>query len=247
MKHTRIALIASLLSAPQISMADDSGMAGLDLPGELSGTLTLTTDYTFRGITQSDENPAVQGSVDWSNDLGKGFGVYLGTWASNVDFNDGSESSTEFDFYGGITYELEKWSFDVGVIHYTYPGASNNLNYNFTEGMAAIGYDFDVVSLQGSVNFTSENFGDTGDAQYYKLAADAPLPYEFSLSAHIGHQSIEDNANFGVPDYADWSVGLGYTIENFDLSLQYIDTDLDKTECADGCSASLVFSVGRSF
>jgi uncharacterized protein (TIGR02001 family) len=246
MRKQLIIVGATILTLPSIVSAE-SALSGLDLPGEFSANVALVSEYSFRGIAQSDEGPAIQGGIDWSNDLGNGAGIYLGTWGSNIDFNDSSEASSEFDFYGGLTYGIENWSFDIGAIYYAYPNTSDSLDYDFWEIQAAIGYDFNVAALTASINYSPDNFGASGDAQYYKLAADIPLPHDFSLSTHIGRQAIEKNSVFGVPDYTDWSIGLGYTVEGFDLALQYIDTDLDKAECADGCDGRAIFSVSRSF
>ena len=76
---------------------------------EISGNVALTTDYRFRGISQTDRNPAVQGGFDWSHDSG----FYLGTWGSNVDF----AGSLELDYYGGYANNInDNLAYDVGVI-----------------------------------------------------------------------------------------------------------------------------------
>lgn len=80
------------------------------------------------------------------------------------------------------------------------------------------------------------------------MGVEIPLPKDFTLSGHVGYQAIDDNSAFGTDDYIDWSVGLGYSYEGFDLSLQYIDTDLDEPgDCADGCDAKILFGISRSF
>lgn len=205
----------------------------------LSANVGLYTDYVYRGVSQSDEGPAVQGGFDVTHDSG----LYAGVWASNVDFNDGDEATVETDFFVGYANEYNGLAYDLGVLYYAYPGADSDLDYNFWEFAAAVGYDFGVASLSGSINYSPEFFGETGDAVYYAAAVDVPLPYEFNASAHIGHQTIDE----GV-DYTDWSLGLGYSLYDFDLSLTYTDTNLDEPdECADGCSERLVFGVSRSF
>tara|TARA_B100001989_G_scaffold253271_1_gene239450 strand:- start:7640 stop:8365 length:726 start_codon:yes stop_codon:yes gene_type:complete len=215
-----------------------------DFDVELSANIGFVTEYSFRGIAQSDEHPAVQGGFDISHDSG----LYAGIWGSNVDFNDSDEANVEIDFYAGYGNAFHDINYDIGVIYYAYPGADSSLNYDFWEGSLAVGYDFEIFSASASVNYSPEYFGDSGDAQYYALNVDVPLPHDFSLSGHVGYQEIDDNAAFGVPDYTDWSVGLGYTYAGFDLSLQYVDTDLDEpSECADGCDSRVIFGISRSF
>ena len=235
--------VAAALSAGAISSsAQAEDFKGLNIPGDFSANVALTTDYVFRGISQSNEEPTVQGGIDWSH---ADTGLYLGIWGSGVDFTD---ASSEFDLYGGIAGTVGDISWDLGGIYYHYPGSDDNLNYDFWELAVAAGYDFGVAQTSLSLNYSPDYFGASGDSYYLATYATVPLPYDLTLSAHAGHQWIEDNAAFGTPDYTDWSLGLGYTVEGFDLGLTYNDTDLKEPgECADGCGARLVFSVSKSF
>lgn len=211
---------------------------------EISANVGFMSEYSFRGIAQSDEHPVLQGGFDVAHSSG----LYAGIWGANVDFNDGDEASVELDIYGGYSGSLDKLSYDVGLIYYAYPGADSSLDYDFIEGSVAVGYDFDVFSASASINYSPEYFADSGDAFYYAAAVGVPLPYDLTLTGHVGYQTIDDNAAFGVPDYTDWSVGLDYNLAGFDLSLQYVDTDLDEPgECADGCGSRVIASVSRSF
>lgn len=205
----------------------------------LSANVGLFSEYVFRGISQSDEKPALQGGFDVTHSSG----LYAGLWSSSVDFNDGDEASIETDLYGGFASEYNGLSYDLGFIYYGYPGADSNLNYDFWELAVALGYDFDVAALSASANYSPDYFGSTGDSVYYATALDVPLPYDFSFTAHAGYQTIDE-----AKDYADWSLGLGYNLAGFDLSLTYHDTNLDEpSECVDGCSDRIVFGVSRSF
>jgi uncharacterized protein (TIGR02001 family) len=206
---------------------------------EISGNVAFVSEYSFRGIAQSDEGPALQGGFDVSH----GSGLYAGVWGSNVDFNDDDEASLEADIYAGYSGTAGGVNYDIGAIYYAYPGADDSLDYDFWEASLSLGYDFDIFSTSASVNYSPNFFGDTGHAEYYALNVDVPLPQDFSLSAHVGYQAVED-----TPDYTDWSLGLGYSYADFDFALQYIDTNLDEpNECADGCSERVIFSVSRSF
>lgn len=118
--------------------AQDSG-----LPGSFSGNVTLTNDYVFRGFTQTGEDPAIQGGLDW--DSGSGF--YLGTWASNVDFGPGDEANIEIDIYGGYAGEINGFTYDVGYLYYLYPGAPGALDYDFWEVYGSVGYDFGTAAV----------------------------------------------------------------------------------------------------
>ncbi len=240
MKKLLLLSVATLsLSVP--AMAEDGG-----LPGEFSTTIGFASEYSFRGIAQSNEGPAVQGSIDWSHDSG----FYAGVWGSNVDFNDGDEAHIETDLYVGYTGEVGGFTYDIGAIYYAYPGADSSLDYDYYEGALAIGYDFDVLALSTSVNYSPENFADTGEATYVAANVDVPLtfmPFETSLNGSVGHQWIDDNAKFGLEDYMDWGIGLTSNIYGFDVGVRYIDTDLKETrDCADGCEERVIVSISKS-
>jgi len=248
-RHIRLTLLPLVLMFPFIANAEgesDKENNFLNLPGEFSATVAFTTDYTFRGLTQNDEEPAIQGSLDYSLPVGDKISLYLGVWASNVDFNDSDEANTEFDWYGGFKYQIDKLSLDLGALYYTYPGAASSLDYDYYEIQAVAGYDFEVASLSASVNYTPENFGKSGYAEYYKLAGEVPLQKGFNLIGHIGRQQIDKESVFGKPDYTDWGIGLSYDFKGVDIKLEYIDTDLGKNECADGCDARAILSVAKS-
>ena len=95
-------------------------VAALALPAQaqdkklsLSATAAFITDYIFRGVSNSDENPAVQASFDAS------YGIfYAGIWGSNTDFGDG----IEIDYYAGIKPMWKNITFDIGGVYYTFPG-----------------------------------------------------------------------------------------------------------------------------
>lgn len=235
---------------PNMVKADDKAAAkqddNLNIPGDFSGTVAFTSDYMFRGITQNDEEPAIQGSLDYSYKLNNKASLYLGVWGSNVDFNDNDEANIEMDWYGGTTFNVDEFSFDIGAIYYTYPGAADSLNYDYYEFKGSAGYDFKVASITGTVNYTPENFGKSGNAEYYQLAGEIPLPKGFTLNGHIGRQMIDKEAVFGKPDYTDWAVGIAYNLKGVDIKVEYIDTNLGKTDCADGCDSRAVLTVSKN-
>ncbi|WP_416897579.1 MAG: TorF family putative porin [Minwuia sp.] len=223
------------MASLQPVLADEEEMM---IPGEFSANVAFLTDYRFRGITQTQNEPAIQGGFDWAHDSG----IYLGTWASNVEFND---AHIEMDFYGGYANTVGNFSYDLGVIYYWYPGARRNQDFDFVEVALGMGYDFEVASVSLGMNYSPENFGASGDAFYTEAGVAVPLPYDFELGATIGYQIIDDEATFGVPDYLNWSVSLARSFYGFDFGLAYVDTD--EGSCGDGCGATVIFSVSRSF
>ncbi len=225
-------------------------------PYSIGANVAITTDYTFRGISQTDGSAAIQGGFDGSYSLTE-VDLYASVWASNVDFNDGDEAQTEFDFYGGFTGTLpvgEGLSWDAGVIYYAYPGASSDLNYNFIEGYAGLDYTFSKAALTPEVgvkvSYAGDYFAGSGQGIYVDGTGSLSLPYDLGLGLHYGYQSIDDNAAFGAPSYSDWSVSVSREVLGLELALAYVDTDLSKDECFAGtslCDARAVFTVSKSF
>jgi len=237
---TATALLAAtvMLAAPaaaEEAEAEDTGLFG----GELSGNVGFFTDYIYRGVTQTNNEAAIQGGIDYAH----GSGFYIGAWGSNVDFVDGDQASVEVDIYAGFSNSLDsipELSYDVGFLYYWYPGATANLDYDFWEVYFGLGYDFDVAAASFGFAYSPEFFGDTGDAYYYQLGLEVPLPYDVTIAGGYNFQQFEEAAQ---DDYQDWNIGLGYSLYGVDLSLVYSETvDLGTSD-----NEALTFGVGYSF
>lgn len=212
-----------------------------------SANVGLTTDYVFRGISQTDENPALQASVELSH----ASGFYLGIWGSNVDFNDGDEAEVEIDYYAGFASELtDELSWDAGVLYYSYPGASSDLDYDYWEGKLGLAYSLGDVAMTPTFGveayYTPEYFGNTGDATYLIGTLGLALTEELELSAGVGYQSFSES---GLVDYTDWKLGLATEMAGIEMELAYTDTDLEKSDCGDTdiCEGRILFTVSKSF
>ena len=241
-----LAVCAVFVSTP--SMAQDKPM----IPGTFSANVALTSEYYFRGISQTDDAPALQGGLDYELEIIKPVSIYAGVWGSNVDFNEASttNATVELDWYGGLkgTIGSTGLSWDAGFIYYSYPGAASGRNYDFWEIQGKLGYDFGIAAVTGSLNYSPENFGKSGDAYYYKFAVDVPVPAVkgLSFSGYIAEQDVQKNAVFGSPDYVEWNLGVTYNVLGwFDASINYSDTDIKPS--ADGKGEAVLFTVSRSF
>jgi uncharacterized protein (TIGR02001 family) len=218
---------------------------------EFSGTVTATTDYDWRGVTQTAQDPALQGSLDYATD----FGLYAGAWASNVDFGSG-DPNVEIDFYVGWGGgETLLW--DVGAIYYVYPGESD---FNFPEIYASLGWEF----IEGKISYSWDFAGTSETAFYYEANVDYGLPANFGVIGHIGYSDgdgitaaysnydVNGNIVEEVDNYMDWAVGITYTWGHFDLALKWVDgEDLEtKRDTVDDISSSearAIFSVSTTF
>jgi uncharacterized protein (TIGR02001 family) len=206
----------------------------------ISANVGLSSDYTFRGISQTDENVAIQGGFDYTHSSG----FYLGVFGSNVDFND-PDASIEIDGYGGFKHSfLDHYGIDAGVIHYAYPNANDAYSYN----EYYMGGNYRNFSLKAY--YSDDFFANSGEAVYIDSKGDFSLPYHFMLGLHYGYQWIENNAKFGTPDYADWRIGINREFIGVNVGVAYVDTNLDKNECFSGsslCSSRAVVSISKVF
>lgn len=224
------------------------------IPGEIGGYTGLGTEYNWRGVSQTDEEPSVQGEIDYSVGVSDNVDFYVSVWGSNVDFGDGDGASLEIDYFGGFTGGLPAapgLTWDVGGIGYTYPGSESDPDYDFAEAYFGLGYDFGVASASAYVHYTPEFFGETGDAVYFYGDIGIPLPKDLSLGLHVGRFEFDEGIGVvGLPDYTEWKVGLVVPVKGIDLEFAYIDTDIDEVECFGGtelCEARFYFFASRSF
>ncbi len=184
---------------------------------KLAYNIGVVSDYVFRGVSQTQEDPAVQGGVDASYGIG-----YAGIWASNVDFGT-HNPSTEVDFYAGVKPTVADTSLDLGVLYYSYtkdkgltPGA-----FSYLELKAAASRTFGPATFGAAVYYSPEFPGKTGHATYGELNVSAPIAKKLTLSGAVGRQNIQKAA-----DYTTWNAGVTYALtDKFSLDLRYWDTD----------------------
>lgn len=249
--HARSALALILLGALPLTARAD-----------LSATVTLTSDYLFDGVSQTDSRPALQASLDYGFDNG----FYLGTWLSNVDFEECEggepgcdEATIEQDWYGGYSTELrDGLELDMGFAYYTYYGVPQS-GYDYLEIYAGLTFlENTRVKLWLADNedyFGGDADGDEvndygGGSLRLKFNQDLPLNDDWKLGLEATwtkNQDVDDYYGSSGDDFLHWRVGVATEIEGFALDLSYHDTDIaradDPREIADG---RVVFSVSRT-
>lgn len=242
-----ILLLTLLFSADRISCAEESS--------PFSGSATFTTDYIFRGLSQTDENPAVQADFGYAHPLG----FYLGAWGSSVDESI-SDGNVEIDLYGGYSRELFKnFTVDAGVIYYWYPGDNDDPEVDFVEGHVGAAYAFSELPLSPELgagfNYSPDFYGEDGDAYYVNGTLGLTLPYKFGLGFEVGYQDVEGGETTGNGaglnggngfDYVFWKVGLSREVLGFALDVSYYDTN-EQDYLGDIGGEHVVFSISRSF
>jgi len=268
-KSLLLAAVVGTFTLPMAAMAEDAAVDKHSHPAEkgtapatapvaapaepasphtFSYNLGLYSQYIFRGLTQTDTKPAIQGGVDYSHSSG----FYLGAWASNISWlEDGGMydgSSLELDIYGGYRNTIGESGigYDVGLLNYIYPGsktAAGRANAGFDdpytlEAYGALSYKWFQVKL--SYALTNDAFGVANADDTYYLEANANIPVGesgFTVNLHVGHQDFSGNVPGSAPGdpdnddlytYTDYKVGLTKSWSNgVNVGAYYTDTDAE--------------------
>ena len=198
----------------------------------VTGNVALTTDYVFRGVSQTDESPAIQGGFDAA--FGN-TGFYAGAWASNINFGTGG-SNLELDLYGGYKFALGPVAMDVGVLGYFYPGASDDaaeLDYYEAYAKPSIALT-DQFTLGGGVYWSPEFTGESGDGLYVEVNGAYVVSPELTFSGAVGQQQVDAAGFFAGDTYS--AMGLGF-------DLRYVATDVDNVSIYDD---RVIFTIKRA-
>ncbi len=229
------ALAIAAVSAP--ALAEDLG-GGFTV----TGGATITSDYRFRGVSQTNREPAIQGTIGISHSSG----FYIGTWGSSVDSNVYAGSSQEIDLYGGWTGAVGPVTIDAGVLYYYYPGADELVfPTDFFEPYASVKGTFGPVTAKVGVAFAPDQKPLAKDNLYGYGELSAAIPNTpFTLKGHVGYTQ---NGFAGGPDYTDWSLGVDATYKSLTLNVSYVDTDLSKALYGHNIEAGPTVSLSVAF
>ena len=231
-----MALAGSALADGYGGSVKDAAPAAEGRTFSYSVNAAVTTDYVFRGISQSSNNAAVSAGLDIS------YGIfYAGFWGSNVDFDGLPPSSVEMDIYAGIKPVVGPVTFDFAVLGYLYPGADEGsvgygeADYLELKAGASI-TPFTNASLAGNIYYSPETFTELGETWTFEATAGYTFAaigrFTPTVSGTIG-TFIGDNADgyfidgLSDDDYVYWNVGVGVGFDKFTLDLRYWGTDID--------------------
>lgn len=229
------ALIGALLLGSSVAANADP---------EISGNVTLASDYSFRGVSQTGRDPAIQGGFDVAWDSG----FYVGTWSSNVKFGI---TSQELDLYLGYAGQInDDVSYDVSYIRFEYPGAGSELDYN--ELAASVSFGAFTLGL----GYSNEYFNLDNVSWFYpNIGYSLSLPQDSALDFYVGVSIVDDNSagdwvgSFGEEEVVDWSITYTIPVGGVDLGLAVVGTDVSKSDCFGGskdCSTRAVVSLSKS-
>ena len=214
-----------------VAAALSSGVASADV----TGNAAATTNYIWRGVTQTDNAAAVQGGLDWSAG-----GLYVGTWLSNVDFSGaGGRKGYEMDLYAGYGGDIGGFGYDLGVITYQYPMEPE---INFTEVYLSGTFSVVTIGLNYTVDAASFNDaeknpdavgvfeeGDTyvfGSLDFPTKAGDISLYAGSYMFDKDGKDfTATGGADVGKIDYVHYGASLSKGDFTFSVDKNDIDTD----------------------
>jgi uncharacterized protein (TIGR02001 family) len=199
-----------------------------------TGNVGIFSQYVFRGVSQTNEKPAVQGGFDMSHKSG----IYAGTWLSNISWiSDGApdaSASLEWDLYAGWKYDLPyDFQSDLGVLYYYYPGKypSGFTTPNTTELYAALTWKMLQVKYSYSANNQTFGLPDSRGSYYIEGNLNWDVVEKVNdyigkvtIIGHVGHQSFQNNGNY---TYTDWKGGVAFDLSGYTIGLVGTGTDAE--------------------
>jgi len=185
----------------------------------LGGGLGLGSDYTFRGVSQTMGNHSVQAYVD----IGHPSGLYAYVWGSNIDFvpEGDPDDGARYEINLAIGYSAnisDKWTVDLALVRYLYPGTIDNADYDFNEMIATLWFS---EKYSATVAFSNNVDNTNADSLLYELGASFDLLAETSLQLKYGYYDL---SNAYGSAYSYTSATLTRSIGNTAIMLNYVDT-----------------------
>ncbi|SMF64016.1 TorF family putative porin [Allosphingosinicella indica] len=203
---------------------------------DVSAEAKIVSDYRFRGISRSDGDPSVQGSLT----IGASSGFYAGAFGASLS-DDPRYGNAEIDVYAGYATDIASGTrIDAGVNYYAFPDSPALAGpTDYVETYARLSHQLGPVrATAGAAWAPSQDAIGGEDSLYLSAALDAGIPLTpWSLKGHVGRAR-------GALDYTDWSLGVDYALGPIRLGAAYVDTSAGTVPRAD---ATVVFSLGVGF
>jgi uncharacterized protein (TIGR02001 family) len=215
---------------------------------EMSTTVAVVSDYTFNGVSQTDNSPALQIGLDYGTD-----DFYVGAWGSNVDYGDADDTTLEFDVYGGKYFQLsETVGVDAGIAYYTYHGDSDNddgyvsMDSAYGEVYGLFGFASEFGQSEFNLWYAWDYAGTEAGHVVTMLAHSYDVAEGHTLRLSVDQSTSLDDEKFnwgGDASYTHYRLAYSTSIEGFDLEVAAEDTSLD----SDASDARIVAGVSRTF
>ena len=207
---------------------------------ELTGVATLTSEYIYRGLAQSNNSPAFQFGLDYEFDTG----LFLGAWGSTIDLQSAlGERDTELDFYFGYHYESNsRFTATLTVLRYTYPGQTGVHSYDHNEFLVSASWRKHYSIEWG---YTSNLYGLDSVGRHLELRSEWPVAGSWVVSAGLGGNDLSD---IGVSEYLHWDLGASARFSRLVLDLRWYDNEpLDGFVAPFSAGSRFVVSVSTAF
>lgn len=216
-KTKKILLALSLTATfSSVSLAEEEAVS------PISANVTIASEYVWRGLTQTDGEPAIQGGFDYAHESGFAAGI----WGSNVDFG-GAQS--EFDLYASYSGEMNDFGYEVGYIAYRYPGSVGN---DFNEAYIGGSYAGANLTYYAGLGDFSDGGAEVDD--YVEVSYDLPIE---GVDVSVLYGDYDNSHNY-------YGVGIGKSFGGIDFALNYTDTDPDNGTSGE---SNTVLSISKSF
>ncbi len=196
-----------------------------------SSNLTLTSDYVWRGQTQTEHGAAIQGGLDYAHDIG----LYAGAWMSNT------ATENETDLYVGYSKSInDDLSFKVQYLTYQYPytGGMNTNEYT-------LGLSFKMIDF--SFNYSDDMLGTDTSTMYFTLGGSVEVQKNLSLGINLGYFMFDDEEKADCKNYLDYKVSLTHSKDGFDIAANYSDTNRENYAGDEQDDAAYFISISRAF
>ena len=228
-KKSLLASALALLLAGNVFAQDEESEEATG-PWEISADVALTSDYVFRGVSQSQEEAALQAGLNFGHESG----FYTGIWGSSIDFTadstppaDEDGANVEIDIFVGYGFDIaEDWGADVQLIRYIYPGTNNDIDYDYNEFIGSVTYN---EMITASLGWSNDVFATSEDGLWLGLSASHDLPWwGLSVNGDVGVYFVDkfdlDGTDF---DYMHYGLGVSKGFGPVTASLGWANTDND--------------------
>jgi uncharacterized protein (TIGR02001 family) len=230
--------------------------------GSFNAAFTVTTDYSYAGISNTQLGPAFQVNVDYRTpDLIDALPLwfFVSAFGTNISF-PASGPGVEIDIGGGLKLKAlhDKLSADVGYVRYNYPGVPSTFSYDYGEIVANAAYDFDLFELKARLRYSLNSFGNSGASWNKRALLSVPLRFlkifndvDFRTYGSLGNVWVDRFIQYGLPsqDYWYWQVGLVARGFGLEWTVAYTDTSIEPSGCGNTayCSGRVFTSITKTF
>lgn len=244
----KLTKLSSALLAGGLLMAGVAAQAEEAAPITTTGSVAFTSNYLFRGVSQTSNNAAVQGALTLTHTSG----AYFSAWGSSIASGAGGLELDTLLGYGGKAGEV---GYDVGVMRYNYPGANENTNGGFNPDYNEVYGSVSAYGAKLGVNYSNDYYAES-DKFLYVFASYGTEVAGVGLFASVGYNSFDSAASMaqalgytGTDDnYIDYKAAVSKTIGGVGLELAYIGSNIDEDDLGGGIAKGhVVGTISKAF